>query len=691
MNEASKTSALDRLSLKALFTALVGTLVLGFVLYGTVSWFTLDRLRVNGPIYKEVVRSKDLIADILPPPAYIIEANLIAHELLAERSSIVQQDLIDRLSNLQHEFEARISFWSTEPLGTETHTIMDGQLVSAGREFYRLASERLVPAVVAQDTVTGAQVLEEMQRAYITHREAVDAVVALAVAANKEHEAHAEAALENSRVTLLAIFFVSVCVAISAAAWVAKRVLRKLGGELAYAVTIVRQLSQGDLRAEIVTVHAGDSLLGNLRDMVGKFREVLCGIHAANIEVNQSILQISSVSKEIAVLSNEQQREAESVASATEELRTVSDDVYSLATNARQNSETVEQIARAGLDSTTNIQNDMGQVVGQVQDSSLAVEELVRTGAEINVIVGTIKSIASQTNLLALNAAIEAARAGEQGRGFAVVADEVRALANRTGEATTQIEQIVGGLNERLARTTDTMIAVGNTVVSAQARTKENGQSIHRMADQAMEGSLSSRKIEEASVQQVETLSRVQRNVEELFGRLRKSASTLEITNNISQILQGSVLSLQKSIAFFQVNVEQTLYEPQNSRRRHLRVSRTLYVTAIRPQDGARVASLARDFSIGGIRIESPCVLGVQTNDEIDLEIKPPADDLGRYESQPPTRVRARVARCNESDPARAEYGMEFVDMDNHTKAELLAAIAYYTAKAPDSAQAAAR
>jgi methyl-accepting chemotaxis protein len=113
--------------------------------------------------------------------------------------------------------------------------------------------------------------------------------VALATKANSGFEAAAESALGRANVTLVAIFLVSVLAAVLSATWVARRVLRRVGGELAYAAAAVRQLSRGDLRTEIETLHPGDSLLGSIRDMVGRFREVLRGIHDTNREVEQSI------------------------------------------------------------------------------------------------------------------------------------------------------------------------------------------------------------------------------------------------------------------------------------------------------------------------------------------------------------------------------------------------------------------
>ncbi len=173
--KTNTSTTIDRVSLKRLFAGMVSILVLGFMLYGTVSWITRERLRVNGPIYQDVVRGKDLIADILPPPAYIIEANLTAHELVTAKSPESHQRVIDRLTRLESEFEARIVFWRKEPLGTEMSSLMQGALAKGGREFFRQACDSLVPALRVGNAAAAAQALQAMQRPYAEHREAVDA------------------------------------------------------------------------------------------------------------------------------------------------------------------------------------------------------------------------------------------------------------------------------------------------------------------------------------------------------------------------------------------------------------------------------------------------------------------------------------------------------------------------------------
>ncbi|GAA5170414.1 methyl-accepting chemotaxis protein [Viridibacterium curvum] len=668
------------LSLKALFAGLVLTLFCGFSLYGLISWHFLDSMRVNGPLYRDVVRGKDLIADILPPPAYVVEANLTAHELLRANDETERRKLAEKLGVLEKEFETRIAFWKDEPLPATTSKLIQQDLADSGREFFRQGREALLPAAQRGDAQGVASALQAMQVTYARHREAVNTVVALTNRDNAGLEQKAEASLGTARLSLLAIYALSFVLASVAATWVARRLLYMLGGEPAEAANIMRQLASGDMRVRIQPQHAGNSLLGDIRNMADKFSDVLRGIHDTNIKVGQSIFQISSVSREIASVTADQQNEAAAVASATAGLRAISDEVNGLAGDAQHNNQRVEQLAQAGLTSIGNIQREMGDVVARVHQTGEAVEELVKSGAEINTIVASIKGIADQTNLLALNAAIEAARAGEQGRGFAVVADEVRALAQRTADATTCIEQIVAGLNTQLGATRQNMQSVAQVVSDARTRAEDNSSAIREMATQALESTQSTRRIADASQQQVSQLMGLHTRLESLFTTLRSSESTLGVTHTISRSLHVTVDGLQQKINFFQLDLQTTLNEPEQSKRRHARLQHTLFVSVMLP-DQPSVTGIAEDFSMGGMRLVCPSRLPVDVGASLELEIKMPTEKLDGYIERPPFHMTGRVTRIDASGERSGKgltYGIAFMSPDRAAENALREAIRFY-------------
>jgi methyl-accepting chemotaxis protein len=443
------------MSLRVKLLSTVGVMGFAFILFGVVAWNTVNSTKVNGPAYKEIVKSKDLVADILPPPEYIVEAYLVAYQIADETDPIRLASDLERMKKLQEDYEIRHEYWAGAlPEGRmKTRFLTDSY--RAGEQFFTAVDRDLKPAALRQDHVATRTLLREtVEPLYQEHRAAIDDVVTMANADLSQKET-AVLSMIRARASWMLVLALLAFITLGFQTVMLNNVATRIVQRLARVVEFATAMAKGDLTREL---EAGQNdevgrLTRALNDMGKSLRDVVQDLAGGIQTVAAASTELSAIAGSMSDGAQGMTQAADGMAStagafSSGAVRTASSmeqataNLHTVATATEEMSATVADISS----NSERARVISGEATRQARAVSDNMRDLGRAAQEIGQVTETITSISAQTNLLALNATIEAARAGAAGKGFAVVANEIKELAQQTTSATEDIKSRITGI-----------------------------------------------------------------------------------------------------------------------------------------------------------------------------------------------------------------------------------------------------
>jgi len=290
-----------------------------------------------------------------------------------------------------------------------------------------------------------------------------------------------------------------------------------------------------------------------IRGMACSLKKLLLKIDSASQEVSTAAGQVLATADRIATGAEEVAAQAATVATASEEMSATSGDIAQNCQLAAEGAQLATRSAQNGAEVVDKTVSVMGQIAEKVQESARTVESLGARSDQIGAIIGTIEDIADQTNLLALNAAIEAARAGEQGRGFAVVADEVRALAERTTRATREIGEMIKAIQ---VETKGAVVAMEKGVQQVENGTVEaakSGQALQDILQQVNDVTMQVNQIATAAEEQTATTGEISSNMMQITEVVRQTSNGAHESASAAAQLSDNARELQRLVRQFKL------------------------------------------------------------------------------------------------------------------------------------------
>lgn len=339
----------------------------------------------------------------------------------------------------------------------------------------------------------------------------------LLIAGNNVEETYKGAKLEIIIILIVSLFTASL---------IGFLTTRSITVPLDHAVKVNQTIADGNLNVGIIVDRKDEigQLNESAKQMVENLRGIIGQLAGTSDQVASAAAQLYANAEQMATASEEVAAQAGTVATAGEEMAATSGDIAQNCNKAAEGSQLASGVATEGAAVVKKTVDVMERIAEKVQVSSRTVETLGTRSDQIGQIVGTIEDIADQTNLLALNAAIEAARAGEQGRGFAVVADEVRALAERTTRATREIGEMIKTIQTETKGAVVTMEEGVREVENGTTEAAKSGDALQEILDQINAVTMQVSQIATAAEEQTATTSEISNNIHQMSEVVRQTA-----------------------------------------------------------------------------------------------------------------------------------------------------------------------
>lgn len=454
------------------------------------------------------------------------------------------------LNDTQQQVDKVFHLYRSTPMGTEER--LAGEAFEKRWAAYLASANQVIAAINQEDFSSARNLLSnENVRAMSSAREQLDVILGInRVEVDKQAQA-VNATISESTTQLLVGVLLSFMIAIALGVCITRSITRPI----ASAVISAERVARGDL-TEMIGTHREDEvgqLLNALSAMQRSLKKTLQEIASASDQLAAAAEELSAVTDESTQGLIRQNDEIQQAATAVNQMTVAVEEVARNAISTSQASEETRNDAVKGHAHVDDAVVGITRMATEIEGSAGKVESLAGQVRDIGKVIDVIRSVAEQTNLLALNAAIEAARAGEQGRGFAVVADEVRALAHRTQSSTVEIEGMINAVQQCADEAVAAMSDSRSLATQTQHLAAQAGEMLQRISLGVAQINDRNIVIASASEEQAQVAREVDRNLTNIQDLSAQTAAGANQTNASSHDLSRLALSFNDLVSKFKL------------------------------------------------------------------------------------------------------------------------------------------
>jgi methyl-accepting chemotaxis protein WspA len=523
-----------------------------FMILALALWL-FSTYQVGGPVYRDILRNRDLAPELTPSVLAIYRPyaalDTAAHSANPEEITKVS----GQLRAYEQEYRRRFEYWKKNLPDGPIRQALEQETDPPAQEVFRLAREELLPAAGKDKGAPDKIFREKITPLYQEHLKAVARALDLI---NKETAAQETEARDRTAFWQRIMWIVGLAIVVGAVT-LNVVIARTIINATRVLTSRVCELASGagDLTAR-VAVDSRDEF-GQLADSINA---LIARLQTAVSKIRQSSLELLSTASQIAATARQQEGTAQGLSASTTEVAAA---VREISATSQELSRTMEQVnsnASQAADLATSGRTQLGGMEGVMQQlvhSTASISGKLATIREkadnINVVVTTITKVADQTNLLSINAAIEAEKAGEYGRGFLVVAREIRRLADQTAVATLDIENIVRLMQEAVTAGVMQMDKFAEEVRGGVGRIAEINAKTGQIIEQVQGLSGRFQAVNEGMRNQSTGASQISEAMAQITTGTQQTQTALEEFNRATGHLRAAVETLNQEVGAFRV------------------------------------------------------------------------------------------------------------------------------------------